>query len=151
VWKSGPVGAADQDYFLALDCGGDTISVYQGTPDNHQGTIWTSQANAAPPSTPAVPPPSPAAPAPTPAAPQPTMDSSGCKLQVLLLPGEFVQSNSWSMKVGTDVYMYQESNGNVYVRKGSKQSPKALVWQSDISLWNADYFTKLQADGTYSD
>jgi len=116
-----------------------------------QAAPGASPTPAAPSPTPAAPSPTPAGPSPTPAAPSPTVSSSGCKPQVLLLSNEFVQSNSWSMKAGTDVYMYQASNGNVYVRKGSKQSPKALVWQSDISLWNADYFTKLQADGTYSD
>lgn len=46
MWKSGPVDVADEDYFLALDCGGDTISIYKGTPGNVEYTLWTSPVGA---------------------------------------------------------------------------------------------------------
>lgn len=77
----------------------------------------------------------------------PPDDNSGSCPQVLLYESEAVQSESWSMKSGTDVFLYQETNGNLVVRKGSKEWPTALVFQSDVNMSDGEYFTKLESNG----
>ena len=42
VWAANPFGNPNGDYFLALDCGEETVSIYRGTPSSPHGTIWTS-------------------------------------------------------------------------------------------------------------
>ena len=79
--------------------------------------------------------------------PPPPPPPSGSCPQVLLYAKEEVESGSSVTKPGTDAYIYQERNGAFYVRKGSVNNPKELIFKSDTEEPDGEYFTRLQSDG----
>ena len=138
VWKSRSAGPGGNKFFLALDCGGDTISIYQGTAKDPGKTIWTSERMGPPP------PPTPSPPsAPTPPEPTPPEPTGSCQPGGLNFASKQVIREGQSLQnKDLNVYFEQEKNGNLLVRRGEN-----LLWQSGVFRSNGEYFTILQGDG----
>lgn len=116
-------GETQGSYYFILNCDG-TVGVYNSETPSAASAIWTEQGKQC-------------------------GIAFGCTRTVVMRENDMVMSNDDPIQ-GEGVYMQQETNGNVIVRRGSPATPGAILWQScDNKNPKADYFTALQPDSQF--
>ena len=133
IWRSYTVYPGDS-FFFVVECeeNGGGVAIYHKDPNND----WLLQHSWDPIPSPPTTPPSEAA----------SFAPSACKEQILLERDDVIYQGE--SLLADDVYLEQNSNGNLEVRRGNPDDPGDVVWESGQtgSTMNS-YHSILQGDG----